>query len=88
MHEYLCGVQQEEGGFTMNKTFLITDFGAVAGKDTLQTEKIQKAIDACFSEGGGEVIIPEGITTIGKNAFARNKRCKFLVNYRLYCQRY
>lgn len=37
----------------------ITDYGAVSD-GTLQTEKIQKAIDDCFLAGAGEVIIPEG----------------------------
>ena len=40
------------------KQFIITDFGAVAGVDTPQTEAIQKTLDACFLAGGGEVIIP------------------------------
>ena len=38
----------------------IRDFGAVADGDNLQTEAIQKAIDACFQDGGGEVQIPKG----------------------------
>ena len=41
------------------KEFNVKDFGA-ASDGTLQTEKIQSAIDACFIEGGGKVIIPEG----------------------------
>ena len=41
------------------KEFNVKDFGALAD-GTLQTEKIQSAIDACFIEGGGKVIIPEG----------------------------
>lgn len=49
----------------MAKTFLITDFGAVPGSDSLQTEKIQAAIDECFLQGGGEVIIPEGVFMTG-----------------------
>lgn len=38
----------------------IKDFGAIVS-DRLQTEAIQKAIDQCFAEGGGEVIIPCGV---------------------------
>ena len=41
------------------KEFNVKDFGA-ASDGTLQTEKIQSAIDACYLEGGGKVIIPEG----------------------------
>ena len=48
----------------MNKKFCITDFGAKAD-GTLQTDKIQSAIDACFLAGGGEVIIPSGTFLIG-----------------------
>lgn len=38
----------------------ILDFGAAADTGTLQTEYIQKAIDYCFTQGGGEVTIPAG----------------------------
>lgn len=43
----------------MSHCFCISDFGAVPG-GTLCTESIQKTIDACFLQGGGEVVIPEG----------------------------
>ncbi len=36
------------------------DFGLIAGAAELQTEAIQAAIDHCFKNGGGEVIIPAG----------------------------
>lgn len=38
--------------------YKITDFGAV--RDENSTEAIQKAIDACFAAGGGNVLIPPG----------------------------
>ncbi len=44
--------------------FNIRDYGAVFA-DTLQTEKIQKAIDDCFLAGGGRVVIPCGIYMTG-----------------------
>lgn len=37
----------------------IKDLGAVQSQ-TPQTKIIQKAIDECFLNGGGEVVIPEG----------------------------
>ena len=43
--------------------FNILDFGAV--RNTLSTSAIQKAIDSCFNQGGGTVIIPEGIFITG-----------------------
>ena len=46
------------------KTFNICDYGAVFA-DTLQTEKIQKAIDDCFLAGGGRVLVPCGIYRAG-----------------------
>lgn len=45
-------------------TYNILDFGAKVC-DTLQTEKIQAAIDECFKAGGGEVIVPSGIYRTG-----------------------
>lgn len=38
----------------------ITTFGAVGDGATLNTVAIQKAIDACYKNGGGRVVIPEG----------------------------
>lgn len=38
----------------------ITDYGAVADGSTLNTDAIQKAIDACSEAGGGTVFLPPG----------------------------
>lgn len=43
----------------------ITDFGAVANSDTVQTEAFQNAIDHCFLTGGGEVQVPAGTFVTG-----------------------
>ena len=43
-----------------DKTFSITDYGAVADGKTLSTDAIVKAIAACKSAGGGSVIVPAG----------------------------
>lgn len=42
------------------KTFNIKDFGAVGDSITMDTEAIQKAIDACHQADGGTVWIPAG----------------------------
>ena len=47
------------------KIYDITIYGAEAGRKELQTSKIQKAIDDCFLNGGGEVQIPEGVFYTG-----------------------
>ena len=41
------------------RKYNISDFGAVCDEN-LQTEKIQAAIDKCFSDGGGVVVVPNG----------------------------
>ena len=43
----------------------ITDFGAVAGGETLNTAAIQAAIDAAAARGGGRVVIPAGVFRSG-----------------------
>ncbi|MBN2166626.1 MAG: hypothetical protein JW717_10145 [Marinilabiliaceae bacterium] len=43
----------------LGQQFIITDFGAVEGGDSINTVAIQKAIDAA-SEVGGVVVIPSG----------------------------
>lgn len=45
--------------------FDITDYGAIAGDEQLDTEAIQKAIDACSKQGGGTVYFPAGIFNTG-----------------------
>ncbi len=45
--------------------FNILDFGAVNDSTIVQTNSIQKAIDAAESQGGGVVIIPKGIYISG-----------------------
>jgi polygalacturonase len=42
------------------KRYLITDSGAVADGQTLNTKAIQSAIDRCASNGGGVVVVPKG----------------------------
>jgi polygalacturonase len=42
------------------KTFNITQFGAIPDAKTLNTQAIQKAIDTCATLGGGCVLIPKG----------------------------
>lgn len=44
---------------------VVTQFGAVGDGKTINTEAIQKAIDACSSQGGGKVFFPEGVWTSG-----------------------
>src|SRR5215203_5650097 len=41
-------------------TVNIVDFGAVGDGRTINTEAIQKAIDACSQKGGGLVRVPNG----------------------------
>ncbi|WP_049775612.1 glycosyl hydrolase family 28-related protein [Caldicellulosiruptor kronotskyensis] len=40
---------------------IVTDFGAKGDGVSFCTEAIQKAIDTCFENGGGVVVIPAGI---------------------------
>ncbi len=44
----------------LGKPYNIVDFGAVNDSTVLQTQIIQKTIDAASSQGGGVVIIPKG----------------------------
>ena len=41
----------------MTRQYPITGYGATPDAGTLQTKFIQSAIDRCFSDGGGEVVI-------------------------------
>lgn len=48
-----------------NRTFLITDYGAVGDGQTKNTEAFAKAIAACKKAGGGQVIVPAGLWLTG-----------------------
>jgi len=47
------------------KRCLITDVGAVADGQTLNTKAIQSAIDRCATNGGGVLVVPKGIFMSG-----------------------
>lgn len=46
-------------------TFNICDYGASADTATINTIAIQKTIDACAANGGGQVIVPKGAFITG-----------------------
>lgn len=46
------------------RSYLVTEYGAKPD-NSLNTASIQRAIDAAFAAGGGEVIIPEGVFVTG-----------------------
>jgi hypothetical protein len=53
------------GQMSFAQTYSIQDFGALADGKTLNTLAIQRAIDKCFSDGGGTVYIPSGVFITG-----------------------
>lgn len=53
-------------------TFNIRDYGAVADGITLNTGNIARAIDACNKNGGGVVLVPEGLWLTGPVALKSN----------------
>jgi polygalacturonase len=48
-----------------NKTFRITDFGAIGDGQTKNTQAFAKAIKACADAGGGIVLVPAGLWLTG-----------------------
>lgn len=57
-----------------DKTFLITDFGAVEGAVQYSGNCINRAIDACFNQGGGTVVVPAGVFFTGPIQLKSNVR--------------
>ncbi len=45
--------------------FAITKYGAKGDEKTVNTIALQQAINACYKNGGGEVIVPPGVFIIG-----------------------
>lgn len=58
----------------------ILDFGAVPDSEKVQTKVFQDAIDACFLQGGGEVIVPEGVFVTGDIRLRSNITLHLLKN--------
>lgn len=56
----------------------IRDFGAVADGRTLNTAAIQRAIDRCTGDGGGEVRVPAGIFVSGTLQLKSNVTLRLL----------
>ena len=50
--------------FKKDSTY-ITKFGAIADGQTLNTQAINAAIDACNKKGGGVVVVPAGLWATG-----------------------
>lgn len=48
-----------------NDTVLLTDFGAVPGGDSLCTEAFDKAIRQLSKNGGGHLVVPDGVWLTG-----------------------
>ena len=48
-----------------SRDFPITDFGAKAGGEVLNTDAFRRAIAACFEAGGGRVVVPAGTWLTG-----------------------
>ena len=54
------------------RTFRITDFGAVSDGHTLATQAFANAIAACVKAGGGHVVVPPGLWITGPIVLASN----------------
>jgi polygalacturonase len=57
-----CGVQIHAAENSSPNVFDVCDFGAIGDGKTMDTAAIQKAVDACTAQGGGQVLLPGGKT--------------------------
>src|SRR5699024_9056323 len=48
-----------------SSVYNVEEFGAVGDSVTVNTEAIQTAIDRAYQDGGGTVVIPEGVFSSG-----------------------
>ena len=62
----VCGLVLNAGAASQSaRRFTVSDYGAVGDGLALNTKFIQKTIDLCSAEGGGTVVIPEGVYVTG-----------------------
>lgn len=62
------------------KIFSVLDYGVIVNSKKVQTEAFQKALDACFLAGGGEVTVPAGEYIIGDIRIRSNTILHLLEN--------
>ena len=55
-----------------NRTFTLTDFGAVGDGKTMNTEAFTKAIAAVEKAGGGKLVVPKGVFITGPLTLCSN----------------
>lgn len=60
-----CSILQFSCNTKTNNVFNILDHGAKGDGRSINTEAIQKTIDACYAAGGGTVYVPPGIFVTG-----------------------
>lgn len=68
---------------TEKKIYNITEFGAIGDSATINTKAIQGAIDQCYENGGGTVLIPEGIFSSGAIFLKENVHLEIAENGKL-----
>jgi len=56
------------------QTYIITDFGASPGTNIMNTDAINHAINFCSAEGGGIVLVPDGVFFTGPLELKSNVR--------------
>jgi polygalacturonase len=54
-----------QGSLRGARIYNIVDFGAKGDGQTLDTQALKSAIDACFRDQGGTVLVPAGVFVIG-----------------------
>ena len=64
-----CTNSQTNSVGSKEKPYVITEYGAVGDGTTLNTKAIQSAIDQCSADGGGVLVVPQGIFLTGSLFF-------------------
>ena len=49
----------------LGRQYVLTDYGVKAGQTCVQTEAIQQVIDLAAAQGGGVIVVPEGVFRSG-----------------------
>lgn len=58
---FICGLLLQFSALTMaQRVYDVTQFGAIGDGKALDSKAIQKAVDKCFHDGGGVVVVPKG----------------------------
>jgi polygalacturonase len=69
---FIPGLGMAIDSVSREKEYNIVDFGAVGDGKSMNTPAIQQAIEVCYQDGGGKLVVPAGVFLTGSVTLKKN----------------